>query len=59
MDQTHRGEELIAPSLEALGFELVRVRYGGSARPTLQIMIERQDHEPMAVDDCATARKSI
>ena len=59
MEQTHRVEELIAPSLEALGFELVRVRYGGSARPTLQIMIERQDHEPMTVDDCATASKSI
>jgi len=41
MEQTHRVEELIAPSLEALGFELVRVRYGGSGRPTLQIMIER------------------
>ena len=59
MEQTHRVEELIAPSLEALGFELVRVRYGGSGRPTLQIMIERRDHEPMTVDDCATASKSI
>lgn len=59
MDQTHRVEELIAPSLEALGFELVRVRYGGSGRPTLQIMIERRDHKPMTVDDCATASKSI
>ena len=59
MEQTHRVEELIAPSLEALGFELVRVRYGGSGRPTLQIMIERQDHAPLTVDDCATASKSI
>ena len=59
MEQTHRVEELIAPSLEALGFELVRVRYGGSGRPTLQIMIERRDYKPMTVDDCATASKSI
>lgn len=59
MEQTHRVEELIAPSLEALGFELVRVRYGGSGRPTLQIMIERQDHEPLTVDNCAAASKSI
>jgi len=59
MEQTHRVEELIAPSLEALGFELVRVRCGGSGRPTLQIMIERQDHEPLTVDDCASASRSI
>ena len=59
MDQTHRVEELIAPSLEALGFELVRLRYGGSGRPTLQIMIERQDREALTVDDCASASKAI
>ena len=59
MEQTHRVEELIAPSLEALGFELVRVRYGGTGRPTLQIMIERRDRAPLTVDECATASKSI
>ena len=59
MEQTHRVEKLIAPSLEALSFELVRVRFGGPGRPTLQIMIERRDHEPLTVDDCATASKSI
>ena len=59
MEQTHRVEELIAPSLEALGFELVRVRFGGSGRPTLQIMIERQDREALTVDDCAAASRAI
>ncbi|MEC9453621.1 MAG: ribosome maturation factor RimP [Pseudomonadota bacterium] len=59
MEQTHRVEELIAPSLEALGFELVRVRFGGPGRPTLQIMIERQDREALTVDDCASASKAI
>jgi ribosome maturation factor RimP len=59
MEQTHRVEELIAPSLEALGFELVRVRYGGPGRPTLQIMIERSDRAPLTVDECALASKSI
>ena len=59
MDQTHRVEELIAPSLEALGFELVRVRFGGPGRPPLQIMIERQDREALTVDDCASASKAI
>ena len=59
MEQTRRVEELIAPSLEALGFELVRVRFGGPGRPTLQIMIERQDREALTVDDCASASKAI
>ena len=59
MEQTHRVEELIAPSLEALGFELVRVRFGDPGRPTLQIMIERQDREALTVDDCASASKAI
>ena len=59
MEQTHRGEELIAPSLEALGCELVRVRFGGPGRPTLQIMIERQDREALTVDACASASKAI
>lgn len=59
MEQTHRVEELIAPSLEALGFELVRVRYGGPGRPTLQIMIERRDRAALTVDQCAAASKTI
>ncbi len=59
MEQTHRVEELIAPSLEALGFELIRVRYGGTGRPTLQIMIERRDRAALTVDECAIASKSI
>jgi len=59
MEQTHRVEELIAPSLEALGFELVRVRYGGPGRPTLQIMIERSDRAALTVEQCAAASKTI
>ena len=59
MEQTHRVEKSIAPSLEALGFELVRVRFGGPGHPTLQIMIERQDREALTVDDCASASKAI
>ncbi len=59
MEQTHRVEELIAPSLKALGFELVRVHYGGPGRPTLQIMIERSDRAPLTVAECALASKTI
>jgi len=59
MEQTHLVEELVAPSLEALGLKLVRVRYGGPGRPTLQIMIERSDHSEISVDDCALASRTV
>ena len=59
MEQTHRVQELITPSLEAMGLELVRVRYGGPGRPTLQIMIERTDREFLTVDECALASKAV
>lgn len=48
-----RVAELITGTLEAMGFELVRVRLGGGTRPVLQIMAERVDGAEMKVDDCA------
>ena len=43
-----------------MGYELVRVHYGsGSGRPTLQIMAERLDRQPMTVDDCAEISRNI
>lgn len=59
METVGRIEELIAPSLEAMGYELVRVRLQGTRSPTLQIMIERQDRAALTVDDCADASRSI
>ncbi|MFD2265454.1 ribosome maturation factor RimP [Lacibacterium aquatile] len=46
-------EALIDPSLEAMGYGVVRVQLTGGKRPTLQIMAERIDNAPMSVDDCA------
>ena len=45
---------LIGPTLEAMGFELVRVMStaADSGRP-LQVMAERLDRQGMTVDDCA------
>jgi len=48
--------ELLIPALDALGYELVRVRLGGK---TLQIMVERQDRATMTVDHCAEASEAI
>lgn len=50
--------ELIEPTVEALGFELVRVTYGGGRRPTLQVMAERPDGT-MSVDDCARLSREL
>ena len=43
--------EIIAPVIEDLGFELVRVRLQGGKTATLQIMAERFDGT-MTVEDC-------
>jgi ribosome maturation factor RimP len=43
---------IIAPRLEAMGFELVRVAVLGRERPTVQIMADRADGTQISVDDC-------
>lgn len=53
MDALARIEQLVAPSLEAMGYALVRVRFMGGAQPVLQVMAERRDDAAMSVDDCA------
>ena len=50
---------MIAPSLEAMGYRLVRVAFTGGRRPTLQIMAERRDEAAMTVDDCADISRSV
>jgi ribosome maturation factor RimP len=43
---------IIAPRLEVMGFELVRVAVLGRDRPTIQIMADRADGSQISVDDC-------
>jgi ribosome maturation factor RimP len=50
---------IIEPSLEAMGYRLVRVALTGGQRPTLQVMAERGDEAAMTVDDCAEISRSI
>ncbi|WP_431861794.1 ribosome maturation factor RimP [Azospirillum sp.] len=59
MDATGRIEQIITPSVEALGYEIVRVLLLGGQRPTLQIMAERTDGAPMTVEDCADISRSV
>ena len=51
-------EELIAPAVEAMGYDLVRVRYGGGDQLTLQIMAERPDGT-MTVEECAEVSRAV
>ncbi|HUI34127.1 MAG TPA: ribosome maturation factor RimP [Stellaceae bacterium] len=50
---------LIEPSLDAMGYRLVRVAFLGARRATLQIMAERRDEAPMTVDDCSEISRSV
>lgn len=52
-------ESLIMPTIDQLGYELVRVQMQGSRRPTLQIMAERRDRRGMTVDDCARISREV
>jgi len=58
-DVTDKIAELVTPSLEASGFELVRVMLTGGDRPTLQIMADRADETPISVDDCADISRVV
>lgn len=50
---------LIQPSLEGLGYDLVRVQINGQIRKTLQIMAERKDDRMMTLDDCEAISETL
>jgi ribosome maturation factor RimP len=56
---TNRIAQTIEPSLEAMGYRLVRVVITSGRRATLQVMAERRDDQPMTVEDCAQISRSV
>ena len=53
-------EQLIEPTVKALGLDLVRVAMiGGKSDPTLQVMAERPDTRQLTIDDCADLSRAI
>lgn len=52
-------EKLLAPTMDAMGYEVVRVMLSGSQHPTLQVMAERRDGAPMTVADCETLSRAL
>ncbi len=59
MDKTADIERLIAPTLDAMGYGVVRVHLSGGQRPTLQVMMERLDERGITVDDCAEVSRAL
>ena len=52
-------ERLIAPAIEAMGYDIVRVQLSGGDRLRLQIMAERRSDGGMNVDDCAEVSRAV
>ena len=52
-------EALIAPSLAAMGYRVVRAAFTGGRRATLQVMAERADDAAMSVDDCSLVSQTV
>ena len=59
MDLASRVETLIRPTVESMGFDIVRVLVLGRFDRRVQVMAERQDGRPISVDDCATISRSV
>ncbi len=59
MSLASRIENLISPTIEELGFEIVRVELLGEMNPCLQIMADRLDQTGMNVDDCAQISRAV
>ncbi|HJO74115.1 MAG TPA: ribosome maturation factor RimP [Rhodospirillales bacterium] len=59
MDLSSRIQDLIEPSVDELGFDVVRVQMSGKDTVSMQIMVERKDGQGMTVDDCASVSRAI
>jgi ribosome maturation factor RimP len=51
--------DAIAPTIEHMGYELVRVQVSGKQRPVVQIMADRADAAPFRVEDCEAISHAI
>ncbi|HRK95636.1 MAG TPA: ribosome maturation factor RimP [Rhodospirillales bacterium] len=54
-----RVAEYVQPTIEDLGFAMVRVEFLGLKNPRVQIMVERVDQQGMTVDDCALVSRAV
>ncbi len=60
MSKEKKIAELIAPSLESMGYELVRVMFvGPHGKRSLQIMADKADGDIVDVEDCTKISKTV
>ena len=52
-------ERIVTPTLEGMGFDLVRIALGGKVHARLQVMVERRDRRDVSVDDCAELSRAL
>lgn len=52
-------ERMIAPTLESMGYAVVRLSFAGSTRKTLQLLVERADARPISVENCAEISRVV
>jgi ribosome maturation factor RimP len=57
--KTKELQDLLAPSLASLGYELVQVRLLSGGRPTLQIFAEPLSGGSMSVGDCTAVSRHV
>jgi ribosome maturation factor RimP len=58
-DPARRIEDIVAPSLAAMGYDVVRVLLSGGRNPTLQIMAEPANGRAMSVEDCTEISRTV
>lgn len=58
-DPAHKVEQMITPVAADMGYDIIRVSYGGGRRPVLQIMAERSTDGSMSVLDCEKLSREI
>ncbi|GAB3440938.1 ribosome maturation factor RimP [Insolitispirillum peregrinum] len=59
MDLVDRLISIIEPTIDAMGYELVRVQIQGNRRQTVQVMADRKDGASMTVDDCSDISHAV
>ena len=50
---------IVTPTLEDMGYELVRIAVSGKDRPTVQIMADRADGAQITVEDCEEISRAL
>ena len=59
MSLPERLEALIGPTVDHMGYGIVRIMHAGGDKPLLQIMIERTDEGALSAEDCAKVSRAV